>query len=191
MEGLGCQFRYVQEINMVIVITLPDFIDGEGEKIVRLLQRVELIHIRKPNASEAEIEHLINDIPSKYYSRLVLHDHHQLASKYHLYGVHLNGRNPIPPDNWKGSVSRSCHSLDEVMEWKQKCNYVSLSPIYNSISKVGYMSAFTKEDIIAAKKDGIIDAQVMALGGVTFEKLDEVREMGFGGAMILGDAWKE
>lgn len=176
---------------MVIVITLPDFIDGEGEKIVRLLQRVELIHIRKPNASKAEVEHLINDIPSDYHSRLVLHDHHQLASKYHLYGVHLNGRNPIPPDNWKGSVSRSCHSLDEVMEWKQKCNYVSLSPIYNSISKAGYMSAFTKEDIIAAKKDGIIDAQVMALGGVTFEKLDEVREMGFGGAMILGDAWKE
>lgn len=191
MEGLGCQFRYVQEINMVIVITLPDFIDGEGEKIVRLLQRVELIHIRKPNASEAEVERLINDIPPEYHSRLVLHDHHQLASKYNLYGVHLNGRNPIPPDNWKGSVSRSCHSLDEVMEWKQKCNYVSLSPIYNSISKVGYMSAFTKEDIIAAKKDGIIDAQVMALGGVTFEKLDEVREMGFGGAMILGDAWKE
>lgn len=191
MEGLGCQFRYVQEINMVIVITLPDFIDGEGEKIVRLLQRVDLVHIRKPNASEAEVERLINDIPPEYHSRLVLHDHHQLASKYNLYGVHLNGRNPIPPDNWKGSVSRSCHSLDEVKEWKQKCNYVSLSPIYNSISKVGYMSAFTKEDIIAAKKDGIIDAQVMALGGVTFEKLDEVREMGFRGAMILGDAWKE
>lgn len=191
MEGLGCQFRYVQEINMVIVITQPDFIDGEGEKIVRLLQRVDLVHIRKPNASEAEVERLINDIPPEYHSRLVLHDHHQLASKYNLYGVHLNGRNPIPPDNWKGSVSRSCHSLDEVMEWKQKCNYVSLSPIYNSISKVGYMSAFTKEDIFAAKENGIIDEKVMALGGVTFGKLDEVKEMGFGGAMILGDAWKE
>lgn len=176
---------------MIIVITLPDFIDGEGEKIVRLLQRVELVHIRKPNASEADIERLINDIPPAHHSRLVLHDHHQLASKYHLHGVHLNSRNPLPPDNWRGSISRSCHSLEEVKEWKQKCNYVSLSPIYNSISKVGYMSAFTKEDMMTAKENGIIDEKVMALGGVTFKKLDEVKEMGFGGAMILGDAWKE
>lgn len=175
---------------MIIVITLPDFIPVEGDKIVRLLQRVDLVHIRKPNASEAEVERLINDIPAKYHPRLVLHDHHRLAAKYHLYGVHLNGRNPLPPDNWEGSVSRSCHSLDEVKEWKQKCDYVSLSPIYNSISKAGYMSAFTKEDIMTAKERGVIDEKVLALGGVTFEKIDEVKDMGFGGAMILGDAWK-
>ena len=30
----------------------------------------------------------------------------------------------------------------------------------------------------------------MALGGVTFGKLDDVLRMGFGGAMILGDAGK-
>jgi thiamine-phosphate pyrophosphorylase len=30
----------------------------------------------------------------------------------------------------------------------------------------------------------------MALGGVTFSKIKEVMNLGFGGAMILGDAWK-
>jgi thiamine-phosphate pyrophosphorylase len=30
----------------------------------------------------------------------------------------------------------------------------------------------------------------MALGGVTFSKIEKVKQMGFGGAMILGDAWK-
>jgi len=30
----------------------------------------------------------------------------------------------------------------------------------------------------------------MALGGVTFDKINDVLKMGFGGGMILGDAWK-
>lgn len=175
---------------MIIVITLPDFIAEEGKRIARLLQQVELVHIRKPNASAQETERLINDIPQEYHSRLVLHDHHHLAAKYHLHGVHLNSRNPLPPEGWTGSVSRSCHSLEEVKEWKEKCNYVSLSPIYNSISKAGYMSAFTKEDLQKARTEGIIDEKVLALGGVTFEKMEEVEKMGFGGGMILGDAWK-
>ena len=38
--------------------------------------------------------------------------------------------------------------------------------------------------------EGIIDNKVLALGGVTFDKVEEVLNLGFGGAMILGDAWK-
>ena len=30
----------------------------------------------------------------------------------------------------------------------------------------------------------------MALGGITFDRLHIIEKMGFGGAMILGDAWK-
>ena len=68
--------------------------------------------------------------------------------------------------------------------------YLSLSPIFDSISKQGYHSAFTAEDIAKAYEEGIIDHRVMALGGITFDKLQLVKQMGFGGAMILGDAWK-
>ena len=49
---------------------------------------------------------------------------------------------------------------------------------------------YLKEEIEKAHRDGIIDNKVMALGGVTFSRLEEVANMGFGGAMILGDAWK-
>ena len=176
---------------MTIVITLPYFFDGEAEQIVQLLHSsVDLIHIRKPESKAEEVERLIESIPSKYYPRLVLHDHHELALKYHLHGVHLNGRNPQPPKGWKGSVSKSCHSLDEVKVWKEKCDYVSLSPIFDSISKQGYHAAFSSSEIEEARRAGIIDQKVLALGGVTFNKIDDVLRMGFGGGMILGDAWK-
>lgn len=176
---------------MTIVITLPYFFDGEAEQIVQLLHSsVDLIHIRKPESKAEEVERLIMSIPSEYYPRLVLHDHHDLAMKYHLHGVHLNGRNPQPPVGWEGSVSKSCHSLEEVKEWKEKCDYVSLSPIFDSISKQGYHAAFSSTEIEEASRQGIIDKKVLALGGVTFNKIDDVLRMGFGGGMILGDAWK-
>lgn len=176
---------------MTIVITLPYFFDGEAEQIVQLLHSsVDLIHIRKPESASEDVEHLIRSIPQACHKRLVLHDHHHLAVKYHLHGIHLNKRNPLPPDGTSMSISRSCHTFEEVKTWKEKCDYVSLSPIFDSISKQGYQSAFSREEIEKAHRDGIIDKTVMALGGVTFSRLEEVANMGFGGAMILGDAWK-
>ena len=50
--------------------------------------------------------------------------------------------------------------------------------------------AFNREQIEKAAAEGIIDNKVLALGGVTFDKVEEVLSLGFGGAMILGDAWK-
>lgn len=176
---------------MTIVITLPTFFDGEAAQIVRLLHsHVDLIHIRKPNASLEETERLILAVPPQWRNRLVLHDHHCLAMKHHLHGIHLNSRNPTAPEHFPLSVSKSCHSLEEVREQKDLFDYVSLSPIFDSISKQGYHAAFTKEQLLQARAQGIIDAKVMALGGITFSRIAEVEAMGFGGAMILGDAWR-
>lgn len=177
---------------MVIVITKPEFFEGEAEQIVQLLDsgKADLVHIRKPQQL-GKLEKLVKSLPARLYGRLVLHDGHQLAIKYGLRGVHLNSRHPQPPDGFKGAVSISCHSLKELAECrKQPYAYMSLSPIFDSISKRGYRSAFSADDIAAARSQGLIDERVMALGGITFDRISEVTKMGFGGAMILGDAWK-
>ncbi len=177
---------------MTIIITLPYFIEGEAQKIASFLEdgTADLVHIRKPGEKEEDVERLIRLIPERHHNRLVIHDHHQLAVKYALHGIHLNSRFPSAPEEWHGSISRSCHTLEELKAWKDRCNYLSLSPIFDSISKKGYMSAFSEEEIRRVHQEGIIDEKVVALGGVTFDKLEKVKEMGFGGAMILGDAWK-
>lgn len=178
---------------MTIVITLPHFFDGEDRRIVSLMERrdIDLLHIRKPQAARHEVETLIRRLPETLRQRLVLHDHHTLAMQYGLHGIHLNSRNPEAPKGWQGSTSISCHSIEELEREKQKpFNYLSLSPIFDSISKQGYLSAFSQAEILTAHRQGIIDHRVMALGGVTFDKIPMIQTMGFGGAMILGDAWK-
>lgn len=178
---------------MTIVITKPDFLVAEALRIVELLGRadVDLVHIRKPGSTVDELERLLQELPSAVYGRLVLHDHFELAQRYGLHGVHLNSRNPEPPQGWTGSVSCSCHCIQELAVCRgEGLDYMSLSPVFDSISKQGYRSAFSRDEILAAHRDGIIDSRVMALGGVTFDRIPEVLEMGFGGAMILGDAWR-
>ena len=174
----------------LVVITSPKFIDHEADYLTALFQNgLRYLHLRKPNAPVAEIRRLLDTIPVEYHHFIVLHDHFELTLQYNLLGVHLNGRNPEPPQGWTGHVSCSCHSIEEVKQKKSICNYLFLSPIYDSISKEGYGAAFSKGDLRTAQSQGIIDDKVLALGGVSAEHLPEVFSLGFGGAAFLGDVW--
>ncbi len=86
--------------------------------------------------------------------------------------------------------SYSCHSLEEVVHYKKCCDYVFLSPVFNSISKRGYRSAFTDEEFVLAAQCGVIDSKVFALGGVSDSSLCYLAQRGFGGAVVLGDVWE-
>lgn len=174
-----------------IVITSPGFLQGEADFIDRLFGHgLDRLHLRKPGADIGECRRLLDGISREWLPRIVVHDNFGLCREYGLGGVHLNGRNPMAPPNHEGSVSRSCHSLEEISRYKGECDYLTLSPIFNSISKQGYMAAFGPGQLAAARDSGLIDRRVIALGGVTLENIPRVKELGFGGVAILGDVWQ-
>ena len=129
---------------------------------------------------------MLDDLSSDDRHRIVIHDFFELAKPYGLRGIHLNARRSTVLDGWQGHVSRSCHSLEEVKQYKNACDYVFLSPIFDSVSKQGYASAFAYETLKQASGDGIIDGKVVALGGVTPDKISRLRSLNFGGAAMLG-----
>lgn len=173
-----------------IVITRPYFFEGEANYIAQLFEQgITSLHIRKPHSHEQDVQTLIRQIPPKYYAQVVLHEHPHLVEKYHLQGFHLNSRCPHLPNGFTGGVSRSCHSLEEVLRYKDKCDYVFLSPIFDSISKEGYGSAFSAEMLQEACKQGVIDNKVIALGGVKPEHATYLQANGFGGMALLGYVW--
>lgn len=174
-----------------IVITSPGFLQGEADFIDRLFNHgLDRLHLRKPGAEIGECRRLLDGISREWLPRIVVHDNFGLCREYGLGGVHLNGRNPMAPPNHEGSVSRSCHSLEEISRYKGECDYLTLSPIFNSISKQRYMAAFGPGQLAAARDSGLIDRRVIALGGVTLENIPRVKELGFGGVAILGDVWQ-
>ena len=174
----------------LIVITRPDFFGEEAQAIEALFRAgLELLHLRKPGASVAQVEELLRQIPAVYRIRIALHDHFELATPWGVGGIHLNARNPEAPHGWTGRISCSCHSLEEVRQRKDRCDYVFLSPIYDSISKAGYTAVFPADELRQTRQAGTLDRRVIALGGIDTTRLPEVERLGFGGAAMLGDVW--
>lgn len=172
-----------------IVITTPEFINNEATYINQLFEQgIDLLHLRKPDSKKEDCERLIREIDEKWRAQIVIHDHFDLCKKYRLHGIHLNRRNHAVPQDFKGSISCSCHSLEEVANTPY--DYVFLSPIFDSISKEGYNHAFSNRDLEDASQSGIINDQVIALGGISLPYIPQLRAWNFGGAAFLGDIWK-
>lgn len=165
-----------------IVVTRPDFWSGEAAAITRMFSDgLERLHIRKPGSTVEQRQALLCAIPACYHDRIVIGDK--------LMGHMANDPNGVP-------VGHACHSIAELREWQQKLRqgelglqYLSLSPIFDSISKQGYKAAFSRAELLAAKVEGIIDENVMALGGICQANIAEALGYGFGGVMVLGAAW--
>lgn len=168
-----------------IVITWPVSLPGESEHICRLLDGgIDFVHLRRPDAVEEEMRRLVESIREDFHSRLILHSHFRLIKEYGLGGAHLNGRWPDAP-GFSTQLSCSCHSLAE-LACAPRFRYVTLSPVYPSISKPGY----DPQPFAGFLKGKMPAPNVIALGGVTPETYPELREAGFAGAARLGDVWK-
>ena len=160
---------------------------GEVLFLRRLLSHgVDFVHLRKPGAAAGDCARLLDGLTAEERAHIVIHDFFELAVPYCLHGIHLNSRRSSVPEGYTGHVSRSCHSMEEVRLWKPSCDYVFLSPIFDSVSKEGYRSGFSSDVLARAFSEGIIDGKVIALGGVTPDRVREVRSFGFGGAAMLG-----
>jgi len=79
--------------------------------------------------------------------------------------------------------------LEEVETTVSRFNYVLMSPVYDSISKQGYRSGYSKDELKQAQESGVIHEKVVALGGISEVNLAEIKSLGFGGAALLGDIW--
>lgn len=171
----------------LIVITLPDRVaHDEAVKITAMLDSgtVDRVHIRKPSADPGEIAGLLEAIPARLHQKLSLHSCPQLLERFPGVGWHFSSRRAQVET--PGLLSRSCHTPAEAAEWARRCDYVTLSPVFDSISKPGYTAAaFTLADELAATAAG----NVIALGGVTPTRLPDLRQRGYRGAAMLGYAW--
>lgn len=171
-----------------IVITPPQFCERECEKICRLIDSgVNYIHLRHPEADIEEFRNILEGLPERYHPHIRLHSHFGLVNEFPIGGLHLNRRWPLA-ELKSTPLSKSCHSIEELKENDgQGYEYLTLSPIYDSISKEGYKAAFSSEDLSGI---GTFTTPVMALGGIKPEHFHFLKGIGFRGAALLGAIWQ-
>ena len=171
----------------IVAITSPKVMDEDVYLIKALLAKgIDTIHLRKPESDIHAGRKVLEALTPEQRARIIIHDYPELYEEFSLKGIHVNKNVPSLPHDSKGYRTRSCHSLEEVQRYKEEYDYVFLSPIFDSISKVGYRSGFTKEELLEASAMGIIDRKVIALGGVTFDKIPYLKKLNFGGAAMIG-----
>ncbi|UCS92628.1 thiamine phosphate synthase [Echinicola marina] len=176
----------------MLLITDPNYLEKEEESLIQLLdQGLSRLHIRKPRWGVTEIRTLVNAIPVEYYSKISLHGDLKLATDLGLGGCHFKSNQKILASSLR--KSKSFHHLNELLEVDNSVlDYGFISPIFDSISKQGYQAAFEYNALknwMMEHKQGL-GFSVYALGGVGRSKISVVKEMGFDGAVIMGDIWK-
>ncbi len=172
----------------LFVITSPIFLKNEAQIITTLFENgLENLHFRKPNATSEECKRILQEIPTNFRAKIVVHNHSQLVNKLELKGLHSASEYRIIGK----SLSRSCHTLAEVAMNLTKYDYLFLSSIFDSISKPNLKSTFTVNELETALVARILTKQVVALGGINLEAIKTLNQLGFKNAAILGFLWED
>ena len=179
----------------LIVISWPERIKGEAEAIQQLFSLgLKNFHLRKPAWEIEEIEHFLQEIPEKYHGNIILHHHYKLVEMYGLKGIHINQKTKDSGIEQKFKdyhISISTHSKDDILMLDSSYDYAFISPVFNSISKEGYKSRFSKNTLSKFFRENAINTEIVALGGINPDNIKSLQNILFAGYAVLGYLWKE
>ncbi len=178
---------------MFILLTSEKEIQNEANLINQLFQNgLEVLHLRKPTFDKERYRNLLTQIDQKYYSNIMLHQFHELCSEFGLRGVHLQEQPRIDLKEKLSSyvneyrymgyqVSSSFHTKSDIKNCIVDFEYVLLSPVFSSISKVGYQGkGFDVNDL---------NELVVGMGGIQENSIKAAIDLGFRGVGVLGGVW--
>ncbi|QEH40064.1 thiamine phosphate synthase [Chitinophaga sp. XS-30] len=173
---------------MIWVITSPERIYEEVERINQLMTVADVLLLRKPGWMEEEYAALLEQLRPAFRNRIMIGEQPALVQQYGLMGLHLSEKKRLQASPGELSdyaalgvpLSTSIHRpVCPGKMWR----HLLLGPVFDSISKPGYAgnSAVTKN----------IPSNAVAIGGVNAANVGTVRSMGFSGAAVLGAIWQE
>lgn len=189
---------------MIWVATAPAAFPEELSCIDSLLRaaQLEVLLLRKPAFSALQYEQLLEGIDPLFYARIMIAGQPELVTKYGLMGLHMSEafRSSADVESYRGwELSTSVHegwsyypqeqkgALVEVREISlddaSLCRYVILGPVFNSISKPGYMGRLQEMKNIPLN--------ALAIGGITEKNIGLLPPAGFCGAVLLGAIWND
>jgi len=158
------------------------------------------LHLRKENASIDVYRNYLRQIPAAFHPRISIHDYPELLKEFAAIGYHCKAA--IWNDEKKidevlslrpATLSASFHSWEELLQCSYPFKYVFISPVFDSISKMNYLSTIDttklgaiKQRLSANKK---ISPDVFALGGVATDNIQQLYNCGFDGVAVLGSVW--
>lgn len=186
----------------VIVISNPEEIRAEVKTTIGLFEAgLERFHLRKPHYSTNAMRRFLDQVPAAFHNRIVIHSHHELSVSYTVAGIHVTEQHRKKkflrtwlmmkylklrrPDL---KITAGFHTLGSLKDENPLYEYVFLSPVFDSISKIGYRNTFNEDSLVKMIQRSSF--KVVALGGIDEDKIEKAIELGFYGVALLGGIWK-
>lgn len=182
-----------------IVISSSKNTATEPKVITQLFENgLDHFHLRKPSMGTSDMRRLIEAIPEHFHKRIVIHSHHNLASKYDLGGVHLTGVHRkrkfttwmrlkfLLMKNSGLTVSTSFHKLGHVYTNTNEYHYILLGTIFDRLSghfNAGY-NAHSLRSLIEKTKIPLV-----ARGGTTAASIRTCADLKFAGMAYGSTIW--
>jgi thiamine monophosphate synthase len=105
-----------------------------------------------------------------------------------LGGLHVRFSNNISCTKQpEQTFSCSVHTWNEANAALKHCDYVFISPVFDSISKMAYKQ---NTELLRVPAD-LTGKKIFALGGIDNTNIHKVYEMGYYGAVVLGYIWND
>lgn len=160
----------------VIVVSAPGEIENEAV-IIELLFKSGLrrFHLRKPGWSKEQKISLLEQIDGSYHG---------------LISVHITSQDDKWSEwkgSWHGTGEQSCsiHAWEEYEKLPVETLYCFIGPVFDSISKPGYLSNRSLMDVPAKSH-----VRLIAIGGVTVGNFSHLMDLGYDGVALLGSIWQ-
>lgn len=180
---------------MLYVISNPGPVANEASLINQLFDEgLAVFHLRKPHDSFKDVIQLLQDINPSYYPKIALHQHHSASPYFAITRLHYTEamRKKVDQESLsrrkaKYILSTSVHSLADYQSLPEYFDYAFLGPVFNSISKPGYMAQNFEVNQLNKKKD----TKLIALGGIDEFNFHHTYGMGYDGIALLGAVWNK
>jgi thiamine-phosphate pyrophosphorylase len=154
------------------------------------------VSLREKDLPSHERRRLVEELQRRaepYKARIGVHNDVALAASLGLRALHLATGGDVAAAKWQADprclIGRSAHNAAEVVASRAAgADYVTLSPIFLTQSKPGYGPAVGIEILAAVAKGA--DLPIVALGGLTAERIAACRAAGAKGVAVMGEAMR-
>ncbi|MBI5143072.1 MAG: thiamine phosphate synthase [Nitrospirae bacterium] len=152
------------------------------------LQALQLREKDMPVRELIPLAERMRRLASRYGAKLFINDRADVALAVDADGVHLTTQS-VPPGAVRSAfgnrlmIGASTHSVDEIAA-ASGADFVTFGPVYDTPSKRAYGPPVGIEWL---HQVGRCNVPVFALGGVTIERVRELREAGAFGVALISD----
>ncbi len=186
----------------LIVVSSPNKTKSEIGYIIEFMNLgLDAFHVKKKSFTRKQMKEYLTMIPPEYRDRVVLHSHYSLASRFGLKGIHISShkKHNTVLGNFKFwfaryfrrnlALSKSFHSIQSLINDKDKYDYVFLSPVFDRHDMQDFSAAYSEKQLRSVLYK--TKHNVIALGGVVLNRIELARRTGFAGVAVHSALWKE